>query len=277
MIHPLLLMRALRAWYRLRTYSPQKVTLRLVVEWLRQYPHTHRPALLKLLENVVYLSEREVATALLECNEKVLSLLKEDGVELRNVIYVQIDDPGSSSPVMLNLLRDRGRLERSGAHFVDGRDQHTLTKLTSELERGAIVYVDDFAGTGNQFVSNRNWASQFVLGTFSEFFICVVACEEAIEQISTTPVVPVEKLRHAREDRPLHQASNRFAKDLKAALSELGHQMYGKHWLGYRNIASSVVLYRNAPNTTPLLLRGSIQQEPHFGVLPRTTDLKQME
>ena len=33
-----------------------------------------------------------------------------------------------------------------------------------------------------------------------------------------------------------------------------------------------VVLYRNAPNTVPVLLRGNVGQDV-VGVLPRTTDL----
>ncbi len=34
-----------------------------------------------------------------------------------------------------------------------------------------------------------------------------------------------------------------------------------------------VVLYRNAPNSVPALLRGSQNQVPFAGIFPRTTDM----
>ena len=34
-----------------------------------------------------------------------------------------------------------------------------------------------------------------------------------------------------------------------------------------------VVLYRNAPNTVPVMLRGNVNQKPYFGIFPRTIDL----
>ena len=43
--------------------------------------------------------------------------------------------------------------------------------------------------------------------------------------------------------------------------------------LGYRGLATMVVLYRNAPNTVPAILRGSLNQTPFSGIFPRTTDL----
>ena len=43
--------------------------------------------------------------------------------------------------------------------------------------------------------------------------------------------------------------------------------------LGFDNMATMVVLYRNAPNSLPAILRGSDKQFPFYGLFPRFKDL----
>ena len=38
-------------------------------------------------------------------------------------------------------------------------------------------------------------------------------------------------------------------------------------------MAAMVILYRNAPDNVPVLLRGSGGQAPYIGIFPRTTDM----
>ena len=58
--------------------------------------------------------------------------------------------------------------------------------LIGELKEGALIYVDDFVGTGNQFCEARDFAMKNVLApTFSEFLLVPSICEEAIYQIGT--------------------------------------------------------------------------------------------
>lgn len=264
---------ATRAWWKFRSYRPIKVTPKLVIRWLRQYPSEVRSDLLKLLEGVRFLDERFVTRALVEQNDRILADLRSDGVSLKNVIYVQHDDAASSSPVMLNLLRDSARLERSGAKFIDGRDQLRLSEVTAELNVGAIIYVDDFAGSGNQFISNRAWTSQFIAGSFSEFFLGVVICEEAFMPIRSAGVAPRAAIIHRLVDRSLFSGCSSLNDESRARLLELGKTLDKRFSLGFKNLGTNIVFYRNAPNSTPLLLRGSVTQQPKFGVLPRTTDL----
>jgi hypothetical protein len=57
---------------------------------------------------------------------------------------------------------------------------------------------------------------------------------------------------------------------------DLHHGLLGIHsrmGLGFSSMATMVVLYRNAPNTTPLVIRGNLDQRSFVGIFPRTTDL----
>jgi hypothetical protein len=191
--------------FRFRGYRPQPVTLLSVWRWLRQFPFPSRFCLYLLLDYVIYISEQVTIQSLVSLNRSILSQLRSDGIELDRMIYVSTDTAGSSSHVMLNLLRDAENLERKGARLVDSRDAHRLTELTSEIRSGAIIYIDDFAGTGKQFRRNRNWTAQFIAGAFSEFFLAPVICEEAWQRIEETGVVPISSFKHTIDQRPLHR------------------------------------------------------------------------
>ena len=227
---------------------------------------------MKLFNTVVYLDEAAVKRSLLQQNEAILKNLAKDGVSIDHVIYVQYDDAGSSSGSMLNLLRDAANLERSGCHFVDGHDVMGLHDLTNQLSQGAIIYVDDFIGTGKQFCDARDAISGSVIGTFSEFLLAAAICEEALGKLGARGVEWKTEHVHMRAERPLHEDSFKFPQPVRERLRQLALQQHRKLGLGYRETASMVVLYRNTPNTVPLLLRGDFGQSPKFGIFPRAQD-----
>lgn len=264
---------SIRILAHLRGYEPQSVTLKSLRRWLRQFPREHRLPLLRLLEQVHFISKAEVIETLYRLNEEILTRLRSDGISIANIIYVALDSAGSSSGVILNLLRDRANLERRGAQFVHSRDVTTLAQVTRKLERGALIYVDDFAGTGKQFARNRTHAFQFVIGSFSEFFLLPCICEEASDRLEQLGVVPVTGRVHTKAERPLHPTSDIFVNETKEGLLSLCKQIHQQKGLGFDKLATSVVLYRNAPNSTPLVLRGNLKQKPHCGILPRYDDL----
>lgn len=255
-----------------RGYRPQPVTPLSVWRWLSQFPVSHRRQLLLLLDHVIYMSEQRTVASLVSLNQNILSRLRADDVELDRVIYVSIDTAGSSSPVMLNLLRDAENLVRRGAKFVDSKNRFSLRDLTGTIGSGAIVYVDDFAGTGKQFRGNREWAAQFILGTFSEFFLAPVICEEACQRMEESGVVPVSSLVHTTDQRPLHRESKILTDHWKSHIIDLCKEIHPKAGLGFGSLATMVVFYRNAPNTMPLVFRGSLKQSPYRGVFPRFDD-----
>jgi hypothetical protein len=174
---------------------------------------------------------------------------------------------------MLNMLRDRGRLERKGFHFIDWNNVKGFSDATSELEQGAIVYVDDFSGSGHQFCHVRNYLSQYIVGTFAEFFLLPCICEEALAQLDEQGVQPVAQMRLLKIDRPLHPDSTILKSTTKNRLTEICCQIDKNGALGYRGLATMVVFYRNSPNSVPVIFRGCVGQKPWIGIFPRTTDL----
>ena len=240
-----------------------------------QFPAEFRSDLIRLAANIRFISEQETIGSLVELNRGVLRALEADKVAIDRVIYMTTDSAGSSSGVMLNLLRDRGNLEQRGARFLHSQDANGIRKTTMELEFGAIVYVDDFAGTGKQFTRSREAVTDEVVGAFSEFFLLPCICEEAHAKIGALGVEPTASYVHTRSERPLLDESEFLSSERRQAFLALCGDHWGpaRRFLGFKRLATNVVLYRSAPNTTPLIFRGHRGQEPLHGIVPRFDDL----
>lgn len=261
-------------WARIvfRDYEPVQVTIAAILRWLAQFNESDRHLVTWLLRKVRYINKRAVRDFLVQTNQRLLARLDESDLSAKSVIYIQMHDPGSSSAVMLNLLRDNGRIERLGCHFIDWRDVRKLNETTSQQGRGAIIYVDDASGTGHQFCEVRDFLADHIVGTYAEFFLVVSICEEAITELGKRAVEPVSAYVHAKADRPLHPNSALFDPASRRRLVAIAESIDKAGALGYRGLASMQVIYRNSPNTVPVILRGNVGQR-FQGILPRTTDL----
>jgi len=256
-----------------RGYKPRPVTKKTIDAWLSQFGKKNRKFLLKLLKYVIFVDEAETRNRLVEQNGLLLDRLAKAGVSPEKIIYISIDEAASSSHVMLNMLKESALLERQKCRFVDSKDLLGLNKCTNEIGEGAVVYVDDFVGSGKQFCRSRDFAAEHVVGTFSEFLLVPCVCEEAIYELGKRGVECYHGHLHTKAERPLHPNSNIIPPGVKARLIELSEEIDKKNALGFGSLATSVVFYRNAPNTVPLVLRGNIGQQKFVGILPRTTDL----
>jgi hypothetical protein len=105
----------LLAKLKFRKYEPQPITFRTIGDWLDQFGNRTQWQLLTLLRQIRYLSDRETRRALSELNRLLLEHLRKSGIQSRNVIYVQIDEAGSSSHWVLNMLRHYCPVKLQGA------------------------------------------------------------------------------------------------------------------------------------------------------------------
>ena len=260
----------MRVANQLRGYKPQPITPSGVLRWVRQFPIDLQIELVKLAANLRFLSETETTSWLVGLNNGVLERLRDDDIDISSVIYVSTDTPGSSSGVMLNLVRDHANLERRRAIFLHHTEAGKIQKTTMRLKRGAIVYVDDFAGTGKQFMRSRKNVAEYVVGAFSEFLLLPCICEEAKERIEQAGVETQSGFVHHRSERPLLNGSDLLDRNAREEIIALSEEQWGRRVaLGFDGLATNVIIYRNSPNTTPLLFRGHIGQEPRLGIVPR--------
>lgn len=264
----------LQAVLRFRDYQPQHVSMASVAKWIEQLKTKEDQKLAwMLLDSVIYLSEVETKKILLHQNTALMETLQEAGLKPNKLIYVSTDDAGSSSPVMLGTLKTSARLEQQGCRFLDSRDALGINKVTQKLQEGAIIYIDDFVGSGDQVERSRNFLMQSVVGNFAEFILVPSICEEGYAKLNGLGVTVYAGHIHAKAERPLHQNSHLMHAAGRDRLVEICKEIRPNTGLGYEGMATMVVLYRNSPNSTPAILRGSDKQTPFYGIFPRFKDL----
>jgi hypothetical protein len=240
---------------------------------MKQFNRRDRKYVHLLLDNVIYLSEATVREVLVKQNAALMQRLTIAGLRPHQLVYVQVHDAGSSSPVMLNMLRDAAGLEQRGCNFLDSKNTLGITEVTNDLGEGALIYVDDFVGSGTQLCEARDFAIKYVVGTFSEFVLAPSICEEGRDVLEQRGIEVFSGHVHSKAERPLHAESALFEPEAKKRLCELCEQIDPRTALGFKRLAAMVVLYRNAPDNVPVLLRGNPHQTPYVGIFPRTTDL----
>jgi hypothetical protein len=265
---------SLRAVLRFRDYQPQHVSMASVGRWARQLKTREDQKLAwMLLDKVIYLSETETKKILVHQNNALMENLRKAGLPSNKLIYISTDDAASSSPMMLGMLRNAALLEQQGCKFLDGRDAMGINKITAKVQEGAIIYIDDFVGSGNQFNRARSFLMQSVVGSFSEFLLVPSICEEGYAKLNELGVTVHAGHIHAKAERPLHQHSHLMQGKGRDRLIEICKEIRPNTSLGYESLATMVVLYRNSPNSIPAILRGSDKQEPFYGLFPRFKDL----
>ena len=234
---------------------------------MNQFPRECRDDAARLAANLVFLSQKQIISELTRLNAEIEERLVADGVSPNNIVYVALDDPPSSSPAMCRLLRDQGGM--SGRKFLAATSVSDINRATKSLRTGAIVYVDDFAGTGTQFKAARNDVREYIDGTFSEFFLLPCICEEALSVVEAEGVVAMFKKRHTKSERPLLPESSFLGQAARQRLVDHSYNMWGMGSLGFGMLATNVVLRHGAPDTTPMIFRGDKGQQSWFGIVPR--------
>ncbi len=271
---PLVYYNLLKFSKRAADYRQQEITLARCYDWLRQFPTDIQYELSSLLGKIFYFSEKDVRQVLRDLHENLINRLSKEGIPPESIIYVTLDDPGSSSHLMFNLLRDETNFERRGFRLCDHKNVADFVNLTTQLGSGAIVYVDDFSASGKQFLKSRNHIAQQtpLIGSFSEFFLLPCICSEAHAAISKVGVsIETEKIHHI-SDRPLHPDNRASRSQLMQSITEECRKIDPDSPIGFDGLATMIVLFTNTPNTTPKIFRGFAGQQPKYGIIPRAKD-----
>lgn len=264
---------SLKAALRFRDYKPQPVTFLSAHKWMGQFDRKDRRLVGGLLDNVIYFSEDKTKRTLEKLNERLMRRLAEDGIPAKRIVYVSFDDTASSSHMMLGMLRDNAALQQRGCNLCDAKDIRGLKDVTDRLAEGAMVYIDDFIGSGRQFCGSRDFAMQFVFGNFAEFMLAPSVCEEGRAELMERGIEVITDDVHRQADRALHEKGTFISAADRERVVAICQRVNRKMALGVDQMATMVVFYRNSPNQIPAILRGNKNLKPYRGLFPRTTDL----
>jgi hypothetical protein len=264
---------SLKAALRFRDYKPQPVTFMSAHKWMGQFEPRDRKMAGGMLDNVIYFSEDKTKRTLVKLNEQLMRRLADDGYPAKKIIYVSFDQTASSSHLMLGVLRDNAALLQRGCNLCDSKNTRELKDLTDRLEDAAIVYIDDFIGSGRQFCESRDFTMQYIFTNVSEFMLAPSVCEEGKAVLEERGIEVITDRLHLKSERALLESSTFMNAADRARATEICKKINPKMPLGIDGMATMVVFYRNSPNQIPAMLRGNKNLKPFRGLFPRTTDL----
>jgi hypothetical protein len=161
-----------------------------IARWLSQFREPDLPLALKILENIVYFSTRNVRI----CVRELVNMIQDHFTPTppEEILYITVGNPQEGSAVIARALRD----------YIDEERIKHMAQL-EKVPRGtyqAVAFLDDFAGTGEQVLEWWDNVSSLVLPKEVPFALGLLAVTSQAAQIirDIMPVIPVNVLENNR-------------------------------------------------------------------------------
>ena len=255
------------------------ITDQAVSDWLEQFEPDERPFICQLLKGFKYYGSAQVAESV-----KVLyqHILKDSGKSQDDIWFVPVGYVAKSGSIIAYYFRVQNNLDQN--RFVSPAD---LTSLPLK-QACAVVFIDDFLGTGNQACQVwENIARPVYEKTGADFYYgTLVAYIEGHENLrKKTRFFPFAVDVLSETDSPFSEGSTVFDNEndrvqCEQIVERYGNRLYPNHPLGYRKTQGMVGFFYSTPNNTlpifwasqrdwhPLLARGDSYRDPAFLIGP---------
>jgi adenine/guanine phosphoribosyltransferase-like PRPP-binding protein len=247
--------------------------------WASQFDKSELPIIEKLVANFTYVSLRKLQIYVQQLHNEIANSIK----DIDNVIFVPVGYVVKSGSVVAYFYKKENELREN--MFIPYSDLTSQRIASAE----AIVFIDDFVGTGNQAVQiwhdiKNKFVKQDTKAKF--FYATLVSYEHGIDKIkNNTQFQTVSIYKLGAKNDPLSPRSTCFNDDEERAqarriLTKYGERLYEKYPLGYKNSSGLIGFFYSTPNNTlpifwsaknewsPLISRGDDFRDPLYLVGP---------
>jgi hypothetical protein len=268
-------------------YKGRKITEDQVRAWLNQFADNESQRLmLKILQNIIFYAADSIRAKMKEAQgivQRGLVLkLKERRRKRGDILVSYLDNPGKSGAYLAKLYADENNIYKDNV-IERSKITETLKAKTRELHAFALVFVDDFVGTGNsacqyfrslveehgETLKKLSKEPGEIPGTskLQMFFITITGFQEAqaeIEEVLEFLALPVKV--HICD--PLDESAKAFSnnsqiftdldeRDKAKRIAEgTGSVLVKNAPLGYGDCQTTVVFEHNCPNNSLPILWG---------------------
>ncbi|HWD37966.1 MAG TPA: hypothetical protein VG944_03905 [Fimbriimonas sp.] len=256
-----------------RNYSPRQITPLVAFRFLFQFPREVRGDIVNILKGVRYFSNEQVLTLVKTEVVKSIESFLLARIPAANIIVAPANMVGTSSNFVFEGVREAIGSEFPGVQFhLNGPSE--ARKFTSLKNGAAVIFLDDFVGTGDQFLKSFRAWSDALGGRGARFvLIAAVACEEGKEKIEDKGALVQAPVIHTRGERLWQYCHENVGEDQMKRFAVLACELRTTQPFGHRNGGSMVVLSRNRPNNVSILFRGTDGQRIWYGLFPRSDQL----
>jgi hypothetical protein len=256
------------------SYQPRPVDRERLRAWLRQFRPADYDLALRVLENTQFYDTQRIQRLMADLHGQVKVQLANDGFRtLENVAFLALGRVGESGHEIFTRYRNINRLYRTPAMLPQLLElQQILFEAEAESRDLALVFLDDFIGTGRQVTDYWNEVlSQMIRPTQPLYLATIAACPDGIDKIvRETPfqVIPA----HIVQNRHLFPLSDLFTDPEKATITDYCETV-GNPPMGIGGLGAMLAFAHGCPNNAVAILRGSKSQRHWRGILPRFDDL----
>lgn len=218
--------------------------------WLQQFEEDEQQYISKLLNNFVYYNSDRVRKVVKNLHNSIINSCNS---KINDIWFVPVGYVTKSGSVIAYYYRSVNELQEE--KFISSKDISRIINKTNI----AIVFIDDYIGTGHQSKQVWEFVIKPVIGQFSEseFFYCtLVGTNEGVEFVrsNTGFNVVVDKVIH-KEELPFVESSRIFTdvderKKAEKIVRKYGELLYPGNELGYKDSQGLVGFFYSTPNNT---------------------------
>lgn len=231
----------------------QAPTKDVLCKWLSRFEPEHLAAAHKVLDAVLVVTELEIHRGYRDALTSLAGWSKSAADRQGRWFFVGVGGAGESGPAMLRMFREANGL--TSANWQD------YFKMPRELPRLAltaydhVVFVDDFAGTGQQIVNYWPLMQELVASEATCYLLLTALTEDAERKIQENTELEVRaRLRLEKAANIFSAESKLFNDDERSALEDYGKIAWPACPKGFGDCGLTLILSHKTPNNTiPIL------------------------
>lgn len=259
---------------RFRDYKPRRITPLIAFRFLAQFPRRERKIVVRLLDHICYIKHSEAVQNVLSEVMQIVNKLVHDGTREELIFVVPASKAGKSSVVMFEEISARIRQMFPSLSFLSDGATTGIRDQIPFRSQSAVIFVDDFVGTGEQFQGSLKAWTEVLEGRDSRFFLVVAAaCEEGKRRVEDGGAQVCSTVMHDANERMWAKCRTALSEEAWNQFAVLACELHSKAPFGHKNGGSMIVLERHCPNNVALVLRGTYGQRVWLGLFPRYDQL----
>jgi len=244
------------------------ITIEQYKEWLEQFLPEEKPLIEKIVSAFRYYSISKVYKLLGNLHEQILAILN---LPLEKIWFVPVGWVAKSGSAIAYFYRKQNNIPND--RFLP----YSALADTIIPYGDAIVFLDDFIGSGHQAVQVWNNIPKFLRSSRNVVFSTIIGLHEGIQYVTAmTEFIVIVNDQIEGDDPPLSSIFPNEEERQKALaiLSKYGERLFPNNPLGYKGSKALLGFFYSTPNNTfpilwssedgwkPLLPRGEIVRDP---------------
>jgi hypothetical protein len=254
-------------WYdRFRSYrrSPSRDE---ILAWLTQFQPEHVSVAKKVLDNVILIADEDIVGSYRDALNAIPGWSRNEAQRKGRWAFLGLGGQAESGAAMLHIFREANELEADKYQPLFG----SLSDLPSMQLTAAdtVIFVDDFAGTGDQFADRWEKFQELIASEARTFLFLAAATSRAVERLAGVEDLELRVGRRLKPcDNVFSEECTTFKNGEKETVLQYCHTADPRCPRGWGDCGLLLVISRKTPNNSLPILHVDVRRR-WKGLFPR--------